>query len=121
MQNGQTFDSAAVLIAHVEALLQSLGGAAMATPVMGYVAASTGTPLEDVSVSVLHSASRKAIDTAETDVTGFFYFPSTDSLRRDEDHRATVALPRRYRSASPSDQTFTWRETELWLQPFILK
>ena len=119
--NGQTFDPAAVLIAQVQALLQSLGvGARAANPITGFVLTAQGAPVAGAQVTLTPSNSLGA--TAVTDALGYYYFPLTRALTSGTKYTAKLGLMvRPFTISSPSSQAFVWKGTAVPLSPFQLR
>ena len=117
--NGEQFDAAQVLIAQVQALIDSLGGAALANPLVGSALNQAGAGVAGATVTL--SSGKKALASAATDVTGFFYFPATQALAVGSDYTVSISVPKGYRSATPSSQTVRWRGSETVVGTMTLK
>lgn len=106
---GQTFNPVDVLVAQVQGLLTSLGATLKANPLIGTVVGTGGVEVKGALVSVLNAA-KNVVATAETDATGFYFFPKTSALTVNADYTAKVTLlPKPWRKATPAAQTFTWK------------
>jgi hypothetical protein len=121
-QNGTTFDPTEVLIAQVQALLQSLGASALkANPVVGYVVNSKGAPLAGITVSILNSSNSPTAG-ATTDITGFFFFADTGLLIAGSNYTAKVTpVPKPYKGSTPASQVLPWSGAAITLSTFLLK
>jgi len=118
--NGQAFDPAAALIAHVQALLAGLGAANQANPVMGNAASSGNLEISGATVSLLTS-SKMVVAKVQTDATGFYFFPKTRLLLGGANYTVKVTgVPKPYRKSTPASQTFQWRGASITLEAFVL-
>ena len=120
--SGTTFNPLAVLIDDVTKLLTSLGASAnlKPNPVLGTVVSSTNLEVPGVVVSLL-GPTKTVIASAVTDATGFYVFPRTGALKPGMDYTVKVTVPKAYKTATPSTQTFTWNATMVSLSRCVLK
>jgi len=114
-----TFNSAAALIADVQSLIDSLKVGITPNPVTGYVVNSSGLGLSGATVSIVSAGNTVA--TATTDITGFYFFPTTGVLSPGSTYTvAVVALPAGFTTSTPAFQTFMWGGTAIMLSNFLL-
>jgi len=118
--NGQQVDAGAILVAQVQALLDSIAGAAAANPILGFVANTQGGTVSGVSVNLLN-ASGKAIASAASDAAGFYYFSATQTLQSGTDYSVAISIPKGYRTASPASAAIRWAGVEVILTTFTVK
>jgi beta-propeller repeat-containing protein len=117
--DGVTFNPVQVLIDDVKALLASLGVNLKANPIMGNVLNSSKLGIGGITVNIL-SSTKAVVATAPTDVTGFYYVPTTTNLIPGANYTVRVVVPKGYRNSTPTYQTFTWRATALSLGNFLV-
>jgi hypothetical protein len=113
--NGNTLD----LIALVKAVLASLGVTINADPILGNILNKSGMGLTGMIVNVLNPKNVAVISTT-TDITGFYYFAATQGLVPGTNYTVKVAVPKTYKSSTPSSQGFTWRSAAVALNNFVL-
>jgi roadblock/LC7 domain-containing protein len=71
-------------------------------------------------VSLIDSATGTTLARATTDVTGFYFFPTTGLLNTNGTYSVSVTgLPAGFSSSSPA-QTFTWIGSPISLSNFTL-
>jgi YVTN family beta-propeller protein len=114
-----TFNPVTVLLIDVQSLLDSLKVGITPNPVTGYVVNSSGLGLSGATVSILSAGNPVA--TATTDITGFYFFPTTGVLSPGSTYTvAVVALPAGFTTSTPAFQTFLWGGTATMLSNFLL-
>jgi len=104
---GVAINPATVLTADAQSLITSLRVGMTADPITGYALNSNGVGLQGATVSILSGAS--TIATAITDVTGFYYFATTNLLTSGSTYSIKVTgFPAGYTTPAPTYSTFTW-------------
>jgi alpha-tubulin suppressor-like RCC1 family protein len=103
---GVTFNSASTLLTDTQSLMSTTGN-----PVTGYVVSSSGAGVAGATVTILDGGTPVA--SATTDVTGFYYLPTTGVLAGGGAYTIEVTGLAGYTSATPATQTFTWEGTAL--------
>jgi hypothetical protein len=117
--NGQTFDPSTVLITQVQSLLASLGVTFKANPLIGNVFGTGGAEVRGAVVTLLKAS--KAVATAETDATGFYFFAKTSDLVSNAGYSIKVSrLPKPYKNSTPATQTFIWTGSAVAFKPFVI-
>jgi hypothetical protein len=117
---GVTFNPAYVLIADVRELMGNLKAGSTANPIIGYVVNSSGFGLANATISLLDSANTVVAKT-KTDLTGFYFFPTTGFLASTSNYVVTpTGFPLRFTSSSPASQPFTWMGAGFELPNFVL-
>jgi hypothetical protein len=117
--SGQPFNPAAVLSGDVTDLLVNAGADLKANPIIGNVVNAAGAGVSGLTVNVLNSKN-VVIVSATTDVTGFYYFPTTNALAQGANYAVKVTVPKAYRNSSPSSQSFAWKSMAVSLNNFVL-
>jgi sugar lactone lactonase YvrE len=103
-----TFTPATVLTTNVAGLIISLKmSASSADPITGFVTDSTGNGVQSVTVSILNSSST-VVATANTDITGFYFFATTSTLSVGSNYTIQVTVPAQFSTASPTYPAFSW-------------
>jgi hypothetical protein len=116
---GVTFNPVTVLLIDVQSLIDSLKVGITPNPVTGYVVNSSGLGLSGATVSIMSAGNTVA--TATTDITGFYFFPTTGVLSPGSTYTvAVVALPAGFTTSTPAFQTFLWGGTAIMLSNFLL-
>ena len=116
---GVTFNPVTVLLSDVQGLIGSLKVSMTADPITGYVVNSSGVGIGGATVSIFSGASTVA--TATTDITGFYFFPTTGVLTTGANYTVGVSgLPSGFTSSAPASQGFTWLGTAVSLSNFVL-
>jgi hypothetical protein len=116
---GVTFDPAAVLIADARSIIDSLTMTATPNPITGSVVTATSSGISGATVSLVDS-SGKTLAIATTDVTGFYFFPTTGLLSTSGTYSISVTgLPAGFTSSSAA-QIFTWTGSPVSLSLFTL-
>jgi hypothetical protein len=117
---GVTFNPAAVLTADARTIIDSLTVTATPNPVTGSVVTATGSGISGATLSLV-DPSGTTLATAPTDVTGFYFFPTTGLLSAGGTYSITVTgLPAGFTSSSPAVQTFTWAGSPISFSNFTL-
>lgn len=116
---GQLYNPAGVLIGDVTDLLVNAGANLQADPITGSVVNTNGQGVSGITVNLLNSRNTP-VASATTDVTGFYYFPATSGLSAGSSYTVKVTVPKIYRNASPSSQSFTWKSAAVSLNSVVL-
>jgi len=117
---GVSFSPSNVLIGDVRGLMANLKVGSAANPITGYVVNSSGVAVGNATVSLLNSANA-VVGTATTDITGFYFFPTTGVLVSGSNYVVEVTgFPLRFSTSSPASQVFTWEGTGFELGNFVL-
>lgn len=104
---GTTFNPATLLINDVQSLINGLRVGSIADPITGYVTNSSGAGLQNAIVSILNGT--MSVATAVTDVTGFYYFPTTNVLATNTSYTIELSpIPSPFTTSTPRASTFTW-------------
>ena len=120
MVAGVTFDPAAVLIADARSIIDSLTVSATPNPITGSVVTVTGSGISGATLSLVDRVSGKTLATATTDVTGFYFFPTTGLLSAGGTYSVSVTgFPAGFTSSSPA-QMFTWTGSPISFNNFTL-
>lgn len=110
---GVSFNPANVLLVNVQSLIDSLRTSEIPNPITGYVAASTGMGVAGTTLSVL-DANGNTVGTATTDITGFYFFPTTGVLAPGANYTISITvLPSGFSVATPTSQPFPWQGASL--------
>ena len=81
---------------------------------------SSGFGLANATISLLDSANTVVAKT-KTDLTGFYFFPTTGFLASTSNYVVTpTGFPLRFTSSSPASQPFTWMGAGFELPNFVL-
>jgi hypothetical protein len=108
---GVTIYPGTVLTTDAQSLINTLRTGTIADPITGYTLNSSNAGLQGATVAIYAgtSASGTPIATAITDVTGFYYFATTNLLTSGSAYTIAVsAFPSGYTKATPTYSTFTW-------------
>jgi hypothetical protein len=106
---GVTFNPAAVLIADARSIIESLAVTATPNVITGSVVTATGSGISGATLSLVDRVSGKTLATATTDVTGFYFFPTTGLLSAGGTYSVSVTgFPAGFTSSSLAAQTFIW-------------
>ena len=117
---GVTFNPVAVLLADVQALIDSLKVSMIPDPITGYVVNSSGAGVSGATVSIINSGG-STVASAVTDITGFYYMATTGVLTPGVAYTLQVTgLPSGFVSATPLSQSFTWQGTAAAFSNFVL-
>jgi len=117
---GLGFNPANVLIADVRDLMGNLKVGTAANPVTGYVVDSNGIGLPNVTVSLVNSANT-VVATTKTDLTGFYFFPTTGTLAAGSTYAIKpTGFPLHFTVSTPPSQTFSWTGSGFELANFVL-
>jgi len=117
---GVSFSPGTVLIGDVRGLMANLKVGSTANPITGYVVNSSGVAVANATVSLLDSANA-VVATAKTDLTGFYFFPTTGVLVSGSNYVVKVTgFPLRFSTSSPASQAFTWVGSRFELANFAL-
>lgn len=112
---GVAFNPVAVLLADVQALIDSLRTSMIPDPITGYVVDSSGMGVAGAAVSILDASGSTVIVTATTDITGFYFFPTTGVLIPGSTMYTieVTGFPAGFSMSTPPSQTFMWAGTGL--------
>jgi len=117
---GVTFNPVTVLLNDVQGLIDSLRVSTIADPVIGSVVNSSGMGVAGATLSIL-DAGGNTVATATTDITGFYFFPTTGVLTAGSSYTVQVsAFPAGFTTSTPPSQTFTWQGAMVVLSDFLL-
>lgn len=118
---GVTFNPATVLLTDAQSLIDSLRTGLIADPITGYVLNSSGLGVSGATVSILDSLNN-TVATAASDITGFYFFPTTGVLAIGHNYTVKVTVfPAGFTTSTPPTQTFTWTGTSgMVLNNFVL-
>jgi len=114
---GNAFSPGQALIADAQALQATLGTQIQAAPIVGFVTSTNDAGTAGRTVNLL--SGKTVIATASTDATGFYYFDSTN-LTRGAPYIVTVTIPKGFKTAQPTSQTFMWSASTVKLADFVL-
>jgi len=117
---GITFDPATVLLTQVQSLIDNLRTSDTADPITAYVVDSNGLGISGATVSIMDSFSH-TVATATTDITGFYFFPTTGVLASGSSYTVQVTLPSGFTTSTPAPQSFTWFGSGIVPSTFVLK
>jgi hypothetical protein len=119
MLAGVTINPAAILVADARSIIDSLRVTATPNPITGSVTTASGSGISGATVSLVDSGG-KTLATATTDVTGFYFFPTTGLLSTNGTYSISVTgLPAGFTSSSPA-QIFTWAGSPISFSNFTL-
>jgi HYR domain len=117
---GVTIAPAAVLIADARTIIDSLAVSATANPITGSVVTATGSGISGATLSLVDSGG-KTLATATTDVTGFYFFPTTGLLSTNGTYSVSeTGLPVGFTSSLPAVQTFIWTGSPISFSNFTI-
>lgn len=117
---GVTINPAAVLIADARSIIDSLAVTATPNSITGSVVTATGSGISGATLSLVDLASGTTLATATTDVTGFYFFPTTSLLRAGGTYSVSVTgFPAGFWSSSPA-YLFTWAGSPMSFSNFNL-
>jgi sugar lactone lactonase YvrE len=115
--SGVTFNPVTVLLTDTQSLIDSLRTSIIADPITGFVVDSNGAGISGATVSILSTGA-----TATSDITGFYFFPTTGVLTSSLSYTIQVtARPSGFTTSTPASQTFTWLGSGMALSNFVLK
>jgi len=117
---GVTFNPVTVLLMDVQSLIDSLRTSITADPITGYVVNSSGLGIPGATVSITDTLGNTAA-TATTDITGFYFFPTTGVLALGASYTVKVSgFPSGFTTSASAFQTFTWSGSGIALSNFAL-
>lgn len=107
------FNAASVLTTDAQSLINTLRAGTIADPITGYALNSSGAGVQGATVSIYSgtTASGTPIASAATDITGFYYFATTNLLTSGSTYTIAVSGLSGYTTATPAYSTFTWTGT----------
>ena len=118
---GASFDPALVLTTDIRSLAATLHTNSTPNPITGYVVESHGLGVFGATVSLLDSGNAVVV-TATTDVTGFYFFPTSGVLAKGANYTAKVTrMPKVFHTSTPPSQVFAWSGSGFGLPSFVLK
>jgi hypothetical protein len=118
---GITFDPATLLLTEVQSLINNLRTSDTADPITAYVVDSNGLGISGATVSIKDSFPH-TVATATTDITGFYFFPTTGVLASGSSYTVQVtALPSGFTTSTPASQPFTWLGNGIVPSTIVLK
>jgi len=110
--SGSIFNPVTILTTDVQTLINSLRVGLLGDPITGYALNSSGAGIQGATVSILSGGS--SIATATTDITGFYYFATTNLLTTmppGNSYTIEVTGFAGYSTAVPTSSPFTWSGT----------
>jgi hypothetical protein len=117
---GVPFNPVTVLLTDVQILIDHLRLSVTPNPITGYVVDSNGLGISGATVSIKDS-SLHTVETATSDITGFYFFPSTDDLVSGANYTAQVTgFPSGFTKSTPTSQPFKWLGSGIVLSNFAL-
>ena len=116
--DGLVIDPVRVLLADARDLLGAARTANVQNPISGFVTSAVGDELRGAVLSLVDD-SGVVLATATTDSDGLYVFNNNSALAAGATYSVSVTgLPRRYATASPAMQTFTWLAAPVTMAPF---
>ena len=110
---GVVFNPPTTLLMDVQGIINNLRTSNIADPITGYVVNSANLGVPGAVVSILDS-NGNTLATATTDITGFYYFPTTGVLTAGSNYAIAVSgLPSGFTTSTPASQLFAWQGTGL--------
>jgi hypothetical protein len=110
---GVTFNPVTVLLSDVQSLINTLTVSIAPDPVMGLVVDSSGSGISGAIVSIVNGGGG-SVATATTDITGFYFFPTTGVLSVGTTYTIEVTgFPAGLTTSTPPSQTFIWAGSAL--------
>lgn len=110
---GMAFNPSNTLLIDAQSLINSLRTSDIADPITGYVVNSANVGVPGTAVSMVDS-NGNILATATTDITGFYYFPTTGVLTVGSNYTIVVTgLPAGFTTSTPASQAFAWQGTGL--------
>lgn len=107
------FNPSNTLLIDAQSLINSLRTSDIADPITGYVVNSANVGVPGTAVSMVDS-NGNILATATTDITGFYYFPTTGVLTVGSNYTIVVTgLPAGFTTSTPASQAFAWQGTGL--------
>jgi Carboxypeptidase regulatory-like domain len=117
----KTFNPGTVLLTEVQSLINNLRTNDTADPITAYVVDSNGLGISGATVSIKDSFPH-TVATATTDITGFYFFPTTGVLASGSSYTVQVtALPSGFTTSTPASQPFTWLGNGIVPSTIVLK
>ncbi len=114
------FNPVTVLLSDVQSLIDNLRTSITPDPITGFVVDSTGLGISGATVNIVDSA-LNTVATATSDITGFYFFPTTGVLASGTSYTVKVtAFPSSFMTSAPAFQTFTWSGSGIALSNFAL-
>jgi hypothetical protein len=108
---GVTFNPVTALLLDVQALIDSLRVGTIADPITGYVVDRSGVGVPGATVSIL-DAGGSPVATATTDITGFYFFATTNVLAQGSSYTVAVTgLPAGFGTFPAASPAFIWAGT----------
>jgi len=109
------FNPATVLLTDVQRLIDNLRTSITPDPITGYVVDSNGSGISGATVSIMPAGA-----TATTDITGFYFFPTTGVFASNSSYTVQVSLPSGFTTSNPPSQMFSWSGSGMVLGNFVL-
>jgi len=116
---GIIFDPTLSLVGDIRGLIAELKPGTATSPITGYVVDSKDVGIPGAKVSLLDPNS-KVVATAMTDLTGFYYFPSSTLNQNSAYTVQASSFSKLFKTSAPASQLFTWEGTSVMLQNFVL-
>lgn len=108
--------AASTLMTDVTSLQQSIGGALLPNPLVGFATTAAGGGVGGAGVDLL--SGKKVVMSTTTDTTGMFTLARTGDLTQGSGYTLRLSLPKGYSSATPATQAFAWQGRLLNLPDF---
>jgi len=117
---GAALNPVTVLLLDVQGLIDSLRVSMTPDPITGYVVDGNGVGIPGATVSILAGTTTVAI--ATTDVTGFYFFATTNVLNQQSSYTVAVTgLPAGFTTSAPAaSPAFIWTGAGMTIGTFVL-
>jgi sugar lactone lactonase YvrE len=112
---GVTSDPVIALSNGGQILIDNLRTSITPDPITGYVVDSNGAGISGATVTMSAGA------TTTSDITGFYFFPTTGGLASTSSYTVQVTLPSGFTTSTPAGQMFSWSGRGMALSNFVLK
>jgi hypothetical protein len=118
---GVTFNPVTALLLDVQGLIDSLR-VGIGDPITGYVIDSSGVGVPGATVSILAGdGSGSTVATSVTDITGFYFFATTNVLVQGSSYIVAVTgLPAGFLNLPAPSPTFAWAGGGMTIGNFVL-
>ena len=111
------FNPVTVLLSDVQSVIDNLRTSIIPDPITGFVVDSSGVGISGATVSITPRGA-----TATTDITGFYFFPTTGVFVPATSYTAIVTSLSGFTTSNPASQVFSWSGTAgMALSNFVLK
>lgn len=121
MLAGVTINPVTALLLDVQSLIDSLRVSMTPDPITGYVVDMNGVGVPGATVSIL-DANGKAVATATTDITGFYFFATTGGVLTPYASYtvAVTGLPAAFVNLPAASPAFQWTGSGMMVGTFVL-